>query len=136
MAREERPKNNNNNNNLFLLYTHVGSGGVFFGDCEVFTCAAMLCGRKSLGPLSFCLSPTHSVVRPACLLSNVVFHHVHSPSCHATTPPATPPTNPHPSLTPGWGNKTKGKDKTRCLLPSSGRMLQICEEEEGESTVS
>lgn len=46
-------------------------------------CAVILCERKALACLSLTLSPTCSAVESGCLLSTVVFHHVHSPFWHA-----------------------------------------------------
>lgn len=61
---------------------------MFLQSCQLFGAvnfymSVVLCERKALDFLSPTLNPTCSAVESGCLLSAVVFHHVHSPFWHA-----------------------------------------------------
>lgn len=101
---------------FYVAYTHFSSA--FRASCVV-----IVFERKALAYLSGNLSPTYSVVESGCLLSSVVFHHVHSPFWHAFQLSV---------CVCAFVCKCVGN--TRCLLPSSGRILSLRSKRSGIKT--
>lgn len=88
LEREHEHISTNHRSHLQALtscFTAISCVGSDFGavNLNAVVCSDTAWQKKASACLSLSLSPTCSAVEPGCLLSAVVFHHVHSPFWHA-----------------------------------------------------